>query len=445
ADDNADMRAYLTRLLSTNYNVVTAGNGREALESILTTAPDIILTDVMMPQMDGFELVQHLKANPQTRNIPVILLSARAGEEATVEGLATGADDYLTKPFSAKELLSRINSNLKIAESQNNSVRQVYNLFMSAPVAIAVLAGEDLRFEMANEKYLELAGKTSVIGKTVEEAFPELEGKGIRELLAGVYRDSIPFYGNEFEFDLVRGNKTEHLYVNFTYSPLKDTEDVTTGVMVIAMDVTDMVLARREMEQAVAERTRELTIANIELKQSEERYHRMVDEVEDYAIILLDKNGIVQNWNKGAEKIKGYKDDEIIGKSFETFYLEEDLRKGVPRQLIEEARLHGKASREGWRVKKGGATFWGSILMTALHDEAGDVIGFSKVTRDLTDRKIAEDKLLEYSNSLEEQNRELEQFAYAASHDMKEPLRKILFFGSSLQDRITGTVDAKSE
>lgn len=444
ADDNSDMRAYLGRLLSKNYVVTAVKNGKEALQQAIETTPDLILSDVMMPELNGFELVRILKAKPETRQVPIMLLSARAGEEATIEGLATGADDYLIKPFSARELLSRIDSNLKIAENRINSIRQIYDLFENAPVAIAILRGKEQRFELANEKYLQLAGKKSIVGKTLEEAFPELVDKGIKELLDNVYTTSEPFYGNEFEVDLVRQDKSEHLYLNFTYSPFKDTDGIVIGVMVIAIDVTAMVLARRKMEQVVAERTEELMRANYELQLSENRYHRMIDEIEDYAIILLDKNGIVQNWNKGAEKIKGYSENEIVGKSFDIFYLEEDRKRSAPQELLQEATLLGKASREGWRVKKGGAKFWGGILMTALHDDKGNVIGFSKVTRDLTERKVAEDTLREYSASLEAQNRELEQFAYAASHDMKEPLRKILFFGSSLQDRVGAQLDSKS-
>ncbi|MBV9987666.1 MAG: PAS domain-containing protein [Chitinophagaceae bacterium] len=444
ADDNADMRAYLTRLLGQQYDVTVVDNGASALETALELKPDLVLSDVMMPRLNGFELIRKLKGNQASKQIPVILLSARAGEEATIEGLASGADDYMVKPFSGRELLSRVNSCIQIAESRAYSLKQLYNLFMNAPVAIAILTGEEQRFELANAKYLELAGKTDVVGKTLEEAFPELEGKGIRELLNNVYKHNEPFFGNEYEVDLVRNDKTEHLYMNFVYTPMKDSVGTTTGVMVIATDVTDIVLARRGMEEVIARRTAELTSANQELKHSEERYHRMIDEVEDYAIILLDKEGIVQNWNRGAQKIKGYKEEEIVGKSFENFYLPADREKGVPRSLLAEAVREGKATREGWRVKKGGDTFWGSILVTALHDESGAVIGFSKVTRDLTERKLAEDKLREYSDSLERQNRELEQFTYAASHDMKEPLRKIHFFASSLQDRISDQIDAKS-
>jgi CheY-like chemotaxis protein/anti-sigma regulatory factor (Ser/Thr protein kinase) len=107
-DDNADMRAYLTRLLGPHWSVRTTGNGEEALAAVAEAAPDVVLTDVMMPRVDGFELLRALRADPATRDIPVIMLTARAGQEASVEGLEAGADDYLAKPFRADELVARV-------------------------------------------------------------------------------------------------------------------------------------------------------------------------------------------------------------------------------------------------------------------------------------------------------------------------------------------------
>ena len=167
----------------------------------------------------------------------------------------------------------------------------------------------------------------------------------------------------------------------------------------------------------------------------EEWYHKMVEEVEDYAILLLDVNGIIQNWNKGAEKIKGYKESEIVGKSFTLFYPEEDRTSGLPERLLHEAAVKGKAIQEGWRVRKGGSYFWGSVVITSLHDEANNVIGFSKVTRDLTERKRIENQLRHYASDLEFQNKELQQFTYAAAHDMKEPLRKVQFYNSLVVEK----------
>jgi len=171
---------------------------------------------------------------------------------------------------------------------------------------------------------------------------------------------------------------------------------------------------------------------NDELRKSEERYHKMIEEVEDYAILMLNREGIVQNWNKGAEKIKGYKESEIVGKSFRLFYLPEDREKKLPEKLIEEAVRNGKAIHEGWRMRKDGSKFWGSIVITALHDEERNVIGFSKVTRDLTEIKAAADQITHYAQELESQNKELQQFTYAAAHDMKEPLRKVQFYNSMI-------------
>src|SRR6185437_9857512 len=118
ADDNTDMRDYLQKLLDKHYRVVAVSNGVEALKVIETSSPDLILTDVMMPLMDGFGLLRAVRDNPATRSVPVIILSARAGEEARIEGGDAGADDYLVKPLSARELLARVSAHLKLARTR---------------------------------------------------------------------------------------------------------------------------------------------------------------------------------------------------------------------------------------------------------------------------------------------------------------------------------------
>ena len=125
ADDNSDMRGYIHRLLSPHYDVETAENGEAALASVRARRPDLVLADVMMPGIDGFGLLARLREDDAFRDLPIILLSARAGEEARVEGLAAGADDYLTKPFSARELLARIESNIKLAVVRRRSTAEV--------------------------------------------------------------------------------------------------------------------------------------------------------------------------------------------------------------------------------------------------------------------------------------------------------------------------------
>jgi PAS domain S-box-containing protein len=128
-----------------------------------------------------------------------------------------------------------------------------------------------------------------------------------------------------------------------------------------------------------------------ELKKKEllETLHRqMISEIQDYAIILLDLDGTILTWNKGVENIKGYKEHEIIGQNFRIFYMPGDRQSGLPEQLIELAKKEGRARHIGRRIRRDGTLFWGSILITALHDDNGEVIGFTKLTKELRDNQV---------------------------------------------------------
>ena len=218
---------------------------------------------------------------------------------------------------------------------------------------------------------------------------------------------------------------------------LHDDAGDVIGFSKVTRDLTE----RKIAEDKVSNLVEELKQTNTRLQESEERYHQMVMEVEDYAIILLDPNGCIQNWNAGAQAIKGYDSREIIGRSFKIFYRREDQNDGLPDRLLDHARTHGKVTHEGWRVRKNGSQFWGSVVITALHDPSGKIIGFSKVTRDLTEKKLADDALrstaaqLDLKNkALERLNQELASFSHVSSHDLKEPLRKIETFAHRIKD-----------
>jgi len=176
-DDNADLRHYLQQLLSQRWSVQLASDGEEALQSAFSDPPDLILSDVMMPKMDGFQLLQHLRADSRTKDIPIILLSARAGEEARVEGIEKGADDYLVKPFSARELYARVQTHLNLAQQR----REVARVLMIAKTQLEEV-NKELEKRVA-ERTAELAAEKTMLERSNRE-LEEFAGAAAHDLRA---------------------------------------------------------------------------------------------------------------------------------------------------------------------------------------------------------------------------------------------------------------------
>jgi PAS domain S-box-containing protein len=170
------------------------------------------------------------------------------------------------------------------------------------------------------------------------------------------------------------------------------------------------------------------------LRQSEERFRLLIESVRDYAIYLLDVNGNVASWNPGAERLKGYKAEEIIGKPFSLFYPEEARRRNHPAEELRIAAETGRYEEEGWRVRKDGRHFWANVVITPIRDPAGTLRGFAKITRDLTERRRLEELKDTALARLQRSNQNLQEFAMVASHDLQEPLRKIQLFAERLQE-----------
>jgi len=164
-------------------------------------------------------------------------------------------------------------------------------------------------------------------------------------------------------------------WANVVIDPIRDSAGTLLGFAKITRDLTD----RRAAEEA--------------LRRSEERFRLLVQNVTDYAIYMLDTDGHVASWNAGAERFKGYRQDEIIGQHFSRFYTDEERAAGIPRKALELARTKGRFEAEGWRVRKDGGRFWANVVIDPIRDSAGTLLGFAKITRDLTERRRSQQAL----------------------------------------------------
>lgn len=298
-DDNADMRAHLKSIIEKYYNVLTAQHGREALDLLAKHEVSLVVSDIMMPVMDGIGLLKEIKSIPEMAMLPVILLTARAGEESRIEGYETGADDYLVKPFSAKELEARIRSQIRISKTRGHIRNELKNLFMQAPMAICILRGEDFIVEMANDNIGKLWGKDIAImmNKPLFDGLPEAKEQGFDKLLLQVYQTGKEYVDEECPFYNLDENGNEvHLYVKFIYQPYHEEDGSITGIIVLAHDVTQQVAARKKAEE------------------SEAKFRNLIVQAPMGISILKGEDLVFDVANDTYLKIRGIKREDIIGK-----------------------------------------------------------------------------------------------------------------------------------
>jgi PAS domain S-box-containing protein len=296
ADDNADMRRYLQHLLEQRYEILAVADGEAALHAVHAHQPDLVIADVMMPRLDGFALLRRLRADPHTSSTAVILLSGRGSEEARVACLAAGADDYLTKPFGARELLARVEGTLALVRLRREAGRREEELRAEVANVLASMAEGFMAFDAewriiyfnAAAEQDSRTPRAEVLGRNYWEAFPLVAGTPLEHEFRRVMADRVP-------------RRVENHYAPFDHwfemiiSPVKD-----GGIAVYGHDITD----HKRAEEAV--------------HQSEVRFRALFEHSHD-AILIADDNSIYVDANPAAAKLFGVPVAQLIGRSLYDF------------------------------------------------------------------------------------------------------------------------------
>jgi PAS domain S-box-containing protein len=399
ADDNSDMREYVQHLLAGVYQVVAVADGEAALEAVLRDPPDLVLTDIMMPRVDGIGLLRAMRAHERTASIPVIMLSARAGEESRLEGAGAGADDFLIKPFSARELLARVENHLALSRLRRDTERRVRESeerfrSLAAATFYSIYRMSPDWSEMRQISGANFLASTNTPNRNwlQEYILPEDQPQ-----VLGAIQDAIrtrSMFALEHRVRRVDGT------IGWTLSraiPLLDERGEITEWFGAATDLTE----RRTSQENQA------------------RLAAIVDTADD-AIISKDLNGIIRTWNHGAERMFGYTAAEAVGRSI-LMLIPPDLQYEEDEIL---ARL--KAGQridhyETVRTRKNGAKLEVSITISPLRDESGRVTGASKIARDISDRRRIE-RLLMQSEKLSATGR----MAASIAHEINNPLESLM-------------------
>lgn len=407
--------------------------------------PHLLLLDLKMPKVSGFEVLEYLnKQPPATRTFPVIVFSSSDHDNDVKRAHELGCHSYVVKPGSFQDLIDLLRAiesqffkgdedkqqalarfsrftvaSKKVDLPKRNDmdsapitpdspeifrllVEQVkdYAIFMLDPTGKILSWNEGAR-RIKGYEAAEIIGKhfsTFYSQADLEAEKPDFELKMAREM--GRYEDE----GWRVKKDGSR------FWANVIITPLRSGGKIS-GFAKVTRDLTQKKLQEESFQR---------------LLDSEERFRLLVEQVKDYAIFILDAKGNVASWNQGARRIKGYSSEEIIGRHFSTFYTQEDLKAEKPAKEIAIAIRDGRYEEEGWRLRKDGSRFWASVVITALWDKRGNLSGFAKVTRDLTEKKKEDDLL-------RRKTEELEAFAHTLSHDLRAPLRSISSFSQLLR------------
>ncbi len=291
---------------------------------------------------------------------------------------------------------------MKVRSESCNTRGYFRDLLDALPAAIYTTDANG-RITFFNQAAVEFSGRTPEIGSdqwcvTWRLYWPDGRPMAHDECpMAKALKEDRPIRGGEAIAERPDGTRVPFMPYP---TPLHDASGRLVGAVNMLVDLTaskevDAARSRlnETLEQRVEERTRQLTEALARLRESERRFRLFVGGVTDYAIYMLDTEGVITNWNAGAERIKGYRAKEIIGQHFSVFYSAKDQEDGVPQHALMIAARDGRFEADGWRIRKDGSRFWANVVIDAVHDDGGVLIGFAKVTRDMTERRAVEEQL----------------------------------------------------
>jgi len=385
ADDNADMRQYLARILEHEYDVRSANDGEAALAEIRRKAPDLVLTDVMMPRLDGFGLIRELRADPKTRTIPVVMLSARAGEEARVEGMECGADDYLIKPFSTRELLARVQTHVQMARMRSESEEAVLAanakfraVFDQTTVFSGVLTIDGMLID-ANRLCLDACGYKAeeVLGKPFwttawwrgsQEVQEKIRAACVQGAQGASYRAELPYHW---------ADGTERL-VDFELHPILDEKGRVVFLHPTGVDVTEM-------------------------KRTQENYRTLADNISQFAW-MANRSGRMYWFNQRWFDYTGTTQDAMQGSGWQGVLHPEHLSRVVSK--FNDSVEMGQVWEDTFPLRgKDGEYRWFLSRAVPIKNAHGKITQWFGTNTDITDLRSAQDALRKSKESTEEEVR----------------------------------------
>ena len=290
----------------------------------------------------------------------------------------------------------------RLADATQQREKLAHQLLQALPAAIYTTDAQG-RITFYNEAAVEFAGRRPSLGEDWCVSWKMFRSDGTplphdQCPMAITIREARPMHGEEAIAERPDGSRIAFAAYP---TPLFDDAGVLTGAVNMLVDISERQKIERALqelndtlEERVLERTHLAESAALDLRYSERNFSLLVGSIVDYAIYMLDPDGVISNWNAGAERIKGYQAEEVVGRHFSCFYTPEDRATGLPAKALAIARREGRYSAEGWRVRKDGTRFWASVVIDPVIDH-GEVIGFAKVTRDVTERMESEAALIE--------------------------------------------------